>query len=263
MGVEILDNGTRVLTAPGATFGTDALLLARFAQPRRNERALDLCSGCGIVSLVWHDAGHRGPCTALEIDPAASALCAAALAENADAAHIAPVCGDLRQLCTAGPEQGQYDFAACNPPYFTAGPRSPDPRRAEARHTGSCTTADAVDCARRALRDGGRFLLCQRPEQLAEILAALRAAHLEPKRLAFVKNRPDAAIETFFVHDSAAVNHKHRRNGIAYVKNRRVTLSGFRGKKIRCLSQRLRQIFDLRETGCGKQLLRKRVKLLV
>ena len=154
MGVEILDNGTRVLTAPGATFGTDALLLARFAQPRRNERALDLCSGCGIVSLVWHDAGHRGPCTALEIDPAASALCAAALAENADAAHIAPVCGDLRQLCTAGPEQGQYDFAACNPPYFTAGPRSPDPRRAEARHTGSCTTADAVDCARRGTAGG-------------------------------------------------------------------------------------------------------------
>lgn len=199
MSVEILDNGTRVLTAPGATFGTDALLLARFAQPRRNERALDLCSGCGIVSLVWHDAGHRGPCTALEIDPAASALCAAALAENADAAHIAPVCGDLRQLCTAGPEQGQYDFAACNPPYFTAGPRSPDPRRAEARHTGSCTTADAVDCARRALRDGGRFLLCQRPEQLAEILAALRAARLEPKRLAFVKNRPDAAPWLFLV----------------------------------------------------------------
>lgn len=175
MGVEILDHGTRVLTAPGATFGTDALLLARFAQPRRNERALDLCSGCGIVSLVWHDAGHRGPCTALEIDPAASALCA------------------------AGPEQGQYDFAACNPPYFTAGPRSPDPRRAEARHTGSCTTADAVDCARRALRDGGRFLLCQRPEQLAEILAALRAARLEPKRLAFVKNRPDAAPWLFLV----------------------------------------------------------------
>lgn len=135
MGVEILDNGTRVLTAPGATFGTDALLLARFAQPRRNERALDLCSGCGIVSLVWHDAGHRGP----------------------------------------------------------------DPRRAEARHTGSCTTADAVDCARRALRDGGRFLLCQRPEQLAEILAALRAARLEPKRLAFVKNRPDAAPWLFLV----------------------------------------------------------------
>ena len=187
MGVEILDNGTRVLTAPGATFGTDALLLARFAQPRRNERALDLCSGCGIVSLVWHDAGHRGPCTALEIDPAASALCAAALAENADAAHIAPVCGDLRQLCTAGPEQGQYDFAACNPPYFAAGPRSPDPLRAAARHTDSCTAEDLAACAARALRDGGKLVLCQRPDRLADVFCALRAAGLEPKRLAFAR----------------------------------------------------------------------------
>ena len=119
--------------------------------------------------------------------------------QRAALGRVEQVCGDLRQLCTAGPEQGQYDFAACNPPYFTAGPRSPDPRRAEARHTGSCTTADAVDCARRALRDGGRFLLCQRPEQLAEILAALRAARLEPKRLAFVKNRPDAAPWLFLV----------------------------------------------------------------
>ena len=67
------------------------------------------------------------------------------------------------------------------------------------KEKGQATTADAVDCARRALRDGGRFLLCQRPEQLAEILAALRAARLEPKRLAFVKNRPDAAPWLFLV----------------------------------------------------------------
>ena len=67
MGVEILDNGTRVLTAPGATFGTDALLLGRFAQPRRGERALDLCSGCGIIALLWHDAGHRGGLSLIHI----------------------------------------------------------------------------------------------------------------------------------------------------------------------------------------------------
>ena len=137
MSVEILDNGTRVLTAPGAMFGTDALLLGRFAQPRRDERALDLCSGCGIVALLWHDAGHRGPCTALEFDPAASALCGQAAAENG-AEHITPVCADLRQFCTAGPEQGQYDFAACNPPYFAAGPRSPDT---------PCGTGDGSCCA--------------------------------------------------------------------------------------------------------------------
>ena len=67
-GMELLDNGTKVFTGPGAAFGTDALLLARFAMPRRKETALDLCSGCGIVALAWHDAGHRGPCTAVELD---------------------------------------------------------------------------------------------------------------------------------------------------------------------------------------------------
>ena len=186
---EILDHGTRVFTAPGATFGSDALLLARFALPKPRQRALDLCSGCGIVALVWHDEGHRGPCTAVELDPDASALCAAAVRENG-ADHITPLCADLRDFCRAGPEQGWYDFAACNPPYFAAGPRSPDPVRAAARHTDSCTLADAVNAAARALREGGRFTLCHRPDQLAEVFCAMRAARLEPKRLAFARQRP-------------------------------------------------------------------------
>ncbi|HIZ61860.1 MAG TPA: methyltransferase [Candidatus Gemmiger avistercoris] len=195
---EVLDHGTRVCTAPRAGFGTDALLLARFAAPRPRERALDLCSGCGIVALVWHDGGHRGPCTAVELDPAASALCAASLRENG-IGHITPLCADLRAFCRTGPEQGRYDLAACNPPYFTAGPRSPDPVRAIARHADTCTLADAAQAAARALREGGRFALCQRPDQLAEVLCALRAVRLEPKRLAFVRQRAGRVPGLFLV----------------------------------------------------------------
>lgn len=124
MAAEILDHGTRVLTGPGAGFGSDALLLARFARPRAGEAALDLCSGCGIVALCWHDEGHRGPCAAVELDAAASALCAQAVAENGPAAaHITPVCADLRAFCQAGPERGRFDFAACKPPAKPQRPR--------------------------------------------------------------------------------------------------------------------------------------------
>ena len=207
-GVEILDNGTRVLTAPRAAFGTDALLLGRFAQPRRAERALDMCSGCGIISLLWHDAGHRGPCTALELDPDASALCVQAVAENG-IDHITPVQDDLRMFCAAGPEQGKYDFAACNPPYFTAGPQSTDAGRATARHETDCTLEDVCACGFRLLKDGGKLSLCHRPERLAEVLAVLRAHRLEPKRLAFVKNKPDAAPWLFLVEAQ-----KNRRTGL-------------------------------------------------
>ena len=95
-GMELLDNGTKVFTGPGAAFGTDALLLARFAMPRRKETALDLCSGCGIVALAWHDAGHRGLCTAVELDADASVLCRRAVQERRVQSILplfAPTCG--------------------------------------------------------------------------------------------------------------------------------------------------------------------------
>lgn len=202
---EILYNNTRIFCAPGHAFGSDALLLARFCTPRPGQRAADLCSGCGVVALEWHDRGHRGPCAAVEIQPEASALLAAALAEQG-IGHIQPVCADLRQFRQG---EGQFDLCACNPPYFTAGPRSAAPARAAARHEDSCTLGDVCACGFRLLKDGGKLALCHRPERLAEVLAVLREHRLEPKRLAFVKNRPDAAPWLFLVEAQ-----KNRRTGL-------------------------------------------------
>ena len=94
---EILYNKTEVSCSAVHRFGSDALLLARFCEPKRSQTAADLCSGCGIVSLEWHDSGHRGPCTALELQPEASALLAEAVAaQGPELAHITPVRADLR-----------------------------------------------------------------------------------------------------------------------------------------------------------------------
>ena len=57
--------------------------------------------------------------------------------------------------------------------------------------------------------DGGRFALCHRPERLADVFAALRAARLEPKRLAFVKH--DAAAAPWLL---LAEGRKNRRPGL-------------------------------------------------
>ena len=189
---EILDNGTVVCTAPPHRIGTDGLLLARFCGPRRAERAADLGSGCGIIALAWHDAGHRGPCAAVELNGAAHSLLAQALAQQPEAAaHIRAVLGDLRQF-GAG-EAPAFDLVACNPPYFTAGRPSPDPQRAAARHEETAAFTDVADCAGRLLRDGGKFAFCLPPDRLAQAFAALAAARLEPKRLQFVKKEPARA----------------------------------------------------------------------
>ena len=169
---EILYNKTEVYCSAVHRFGSDALLLARFCEPKRSQTAADLCSGCGIVSLEWHDRGHRGPCAAVELQPEASALLQQAVAEQG-IGHITPHLADLRSFREG---EGQFDVCACG---F------------------------------RLLKDGGRLALCHRPERLAEALAVLRAHRLEPKRLAFVKNRPDAAPWLFLVEAQ-----KNRRTGL-------------------------------------------------
>ena len=42
-------------------------------------------------------------------------------------------------------------------------------------------------------------MLCQRPDQLVEVLCALRTARLEPKRLAFVRQRTGSTPWLFLV----------------------------------------------------------------
>lgn len=202
---EILYNKTEVFCSEMHRFGSDALLLARFCEPKRGQRAADLCSGCGIVALEWHDRGHRGSCAAVELQPEASALLAQAVTEQG-IDHITAVCADLR---TFRQGEGQFDVCACNPPYFTAGPQSPREGRATARHETDCTLEDICACGFRLLKDGGKLALCHRPERLAEVMATLRAHRLEPKRLAFVKNDAAAAPWLFLVEAQ-----KNRRTGL-------------------------------------------------
>ena len=202
---EVLYNRTEVYCTPAHRFGSDALLLARFCTPKRAQKAADLCSGCGIVALEWHDRGHRGPCCALELQPEGSALLQAAVAaQSID--HITPCCTDLRSFSDGA---GSFDLCACNPPYFTDGPQSRNAAHALARHENTCTLEDVCRCAFRLLKDGGKLALCHRPERLAEVLSVLRANRLEPKRLAFVKNRAEDAPWLFLVEAQ-----KNRRTGL-------------------------------------------------
>lgn len=197
---ETLTNGTAVVCSPEHRFGTDALLLARFSPPHRNWNAVDLCSGCGIVALEWYDAGHRGNCMAVEISPAGSAqLCQALSAQSIT--NITAHQGDLRAYPPSPEMQGQYALVACNPPYFEqhSGAQSAMAAHADARHENSCNLNDVCACAARLLKEGGRFALCHRPSRLPEVFARLQANRLEPKRLAFVKNKADGAPWLFLV----------------------------------------------------------------
>ena len=177
-------------------FGTDALLLARFAAGRAGERIVDLGTGCGAVALRLCADTSPAAVIGIDLDPDAVALArrsADALRETASADRAVPEfrVADWNDPAAVG-QAGSFDRVVCNPPYFPAGTGKPsaDPARRLARHETADTLPSVCRAAATLLRAGGSFCLCHRPERLTAVFAALTAVSLEPKRLVTVQQDP-------------------------------------------------------------------------
>lgn len=191
MHLEKLTNGYALWVDEECTFGTDALLLAAFANVKVGERVCDLGTGCGILPLLWQTPNGGPAVDAVDCQPQAVALARRSVAENGLSDRIAVHEQSWDALTLA---HGAYDRVVCNPPYFseTAGKVSPSAARRTARHERGDTLSSVCGAAARLLKNGGRFALCHRPERLADVLGALRDKGLEPKRLQWVHARRDA-----------------------------------------------------------------------
>ncbi len=182
-----------IITSPRHSFGTDACLLAHFTAPKHKDRVCDLCSGCGVIPLLMERYYAPAQTVGVEISPEGARQYQAAIRRCGLEERHQPYLGDLRSLPKSMWEQ--FDVVSCNPPYFSAGTgaASQIPEHRLARHEEGCTLEEVCRAAGRLLRYGGRFCLCQRPQRLAEVFAAMSQAGLEPKRLRLVSKRWDTS----------------------------------------------------------------------
>ncbi len=185
---ETLKNGTHVYIDDVHRFGTDAMLLSHFCNLRRAERALDLCSGCGIIPLRFIDMGAQGDITAIELQKEAADLILRAKIEQ-DIQNLEVLCRDLSGFRA----ERLYDVVSCNPPYFTSGDTSKTSSRALARHEQSGLLNEVIKAASSALKDGGRLCICHKPERMVDIFCLMREHKIEPKRLRYVRAKAGRA----------------------------------------------------------------------
>lgn len=178
-------------------FSTDTILLADFAAPHKGIKAADLGTGCGTIPLLWTRNDRTLDITAVEIQSEACALFRRSIEHNR-LDNIKIINADLKELYGIVPF-GCFDLVACNPPYKLGGSgvKNPDDEKLIARHEESCTIEDVCRAAKNLLQFGGRFVICQRPERLTDVLTAMRANDLEPKRLRFVQQREGKAPKLF------------------------------------------------------------------
>lgn len=191
---EELRPGLGLAVSPQYPLLADALLLAAFAA-RKARRAADLGAGCGAVGVALL-AGDPAPqrVDAVELQQGALALLQETAGQPALQGRLYPYGADLRQLQGVLPAGG-YDLVVCNPPYTKAGAGRSAAQAAGqlAREEQACTLPEVCQAAARLLQPGGRCCLCLRPERLTDLLAGLRAAGLEPKRLQLVHAAPERA----------------------------------------------------------------------
>lgn len=170
----------------GFCFGTDAVLLSDFAQVKKGDSVLDMCTGTGIIPLLISAKTEAGNITGVEILKDVSDMARRSVLYN-KIENIEILNGDIKDCaCMFG--KNSFDVVTCNPPYKKAGSGlvNPDDVKAVSRHEILCSLEDVISQASLVLKDGGKFFMVHRPTRLADIFFLMRGYSLEPKRLRLV-----------------------------------------------------------------------------
>lgn len=175
--------GLKLIQRPDAfRFGTDSVLLADFAAPRRRDVAVDLGCGTGIIALLMaaHQPGLR--VDAVELQPEMADMAARSMALNGMSDRVRVHHMDMREAWrTLG--AGRYTLAVCNPPYGRSGAalESASATKRIARHEGDLTPRELARAAAMLLRDGGRFCAVYPAPRAYELMRAMDENRIAPK----------------------------------------------------------------------------------
>ena len=167
----------------GLTFGTDALLLAGYICGKY-KNALEIGGGTGIISMLLLSRAKAEKAIAVEVQEEFAEL----IERNAELNGLsdrldAKLC-DIRDFKA----DEDFDLIYTNPPYMKtdSGKANVMDKKNIARHEVFGDISDFTASAKRLLKFGGTFAAVYRPDRLVDLLAAMRSAKLEPKRITFV-----------------------------------------------------------------------------
>ncbi|MBQ9747109.1 MAG: methyltransferase, partial [Clostridia bacterium] len=161
-------------------------LLSAYVMKQPKALAAEFGAGSGVISLLLAARGKLGRITAFEVQEKIAALAAKNVEANGFAGKIDVVCTDIREI--PAEHNGRYDLVFANPPYMriNSGKISENDADAASRHEVFGTIDDFAAAAGRLLKHGGTFTVVYTPDRLPALVAAMKNARLEPKRMTLV-----------------------------------------------------------------------------
>lgn len=198
--LEPLGKGVEIIVSDKFHFTTDTILLSNFAKCRKNDKVVDLCTGCGIIPLLMARENCPQEIHGVEIFSEGVDMMTRSVEHNSLNENIFPLCSDINELKGKLPF-GYFTLVTCNPPYKLsgAGIKSREDEALSARHEEMCTLEDVIAVGAKLLQFSGRLCICQRPERLTDALELMRKYDVEPKRLRLVQGKVSKAPKLFLL----------------------------------------------------------------
>jgi tRNA1Val (adenine37-N6)-methyltransferase len=174
----------------GYRFSIDAVLISQFVKILKNEKVIDLGTGCGILPLLLSQTTKAHSFVGVEIQKGLAECAKKNVILNYLEDRISILHQDYRKLNSIFPP-GSFDVVLSNPPYrkYRTGRVNPSIEKAIARHEIRGTLEDLISIASYLLPTKGRCYLIFPALRTIDLLMILRAEKLEPKRLQFVHPR--------------------------------------------------------------------------
>lgn len=174
----------------GYRFSVDSILLSQFVKIRKNERVIDLGTGCGILPLLLSQTTKAHSFIGVEIQKGLVECAEKNVVLNHLENRISILKQDFRELKMTFPP-GSFDVAISNPPYreFQTGRINPLMEKAIARHEIKGKLEDLISMASYLLPPKGRCYLIFPALRTVDLFVSLRNGKLEPKRIQFVYPR--------------------------------------------------------------------------
>jgi tRNA1Val (adenine37-N6)-methyltransferase len=201
-------------------FGSDAVELANFVSGGSKDRAVDLGSGSGIISILL--AGKKNiNVTAVEIQTNVAEMSSRSVQLNGLEDKIKVLNIPMQEIgkhlaC------GSQTIVVSNPPYRKAdsGEVSNTDTVAISRHEIKVTLDEVIATASYLLSKGGKFYIVHQCERMAEVIAGCKKHRLEPKVLQILTpddNKPPHIFLLKCLKDGAeGIEVKKQRKIIAY-----------------------------------------------
>ena len=164
----------------GFCFGTDAVLLAWFCRRKKFARPVDLCTGNGIIPLLFSAGGYQ-TITGVEIQSRQAEIARKSVAYNGLCDRITIFHEDIKNV-SGFLQRSAFDLVSVNPPYLENGSGfQAAGGRGVARTEVGFSLRDILSAARYLLKNGGRFCMVHKPERAADIFCIMRESGIEPK----------------------------------------------------------------------------------